>query len=437
MIKQSNTRILQLFILSAFLTIFLALLKTFPSTHSTLPQTRAETNYGDINGDYIINVFDLGFLADCLGGYVTTDVFTACDINEDGIVDIFDLGIFARNLVDEPIAMVTKRAEVTAKATNPIATSTPTPIIFPTLPFGEIAVTTPGAQYRVAIIGDSNSDEYRADDNRAGGTQYEATTLSWVELLASYRDIDFGPWSNNSRGEPRRSGYEYNWARSGATTTSMLSQGQHTGVVSQIANEHLNLIVISIGPNDFAPYNPIDGYDAIYFGLMTDTEIQAKIDAVVSRIGEAVDTIQNATTGTTMPMVVNNLFDWNLHPLTLQGHPDAARRQRVTDAIEQTNEQIRIMTQTKGVAYNDFNTAAHTVISGADASGTIYIDTEPINIFGFGDEPHNGFLSDYIHSGTILSGLMANTFIQTTNAFYNTTLPEFTHLELLKAAGIR
>lgn len=44
----------------------------------------------------------------------------------------------------------------------------------------------------VAVIGDSQSDEYRADDSR--GTTYASTTLNWVELLAKYRKVNFGEW---------------------------------------------------------------------------------------------------------------------------------------------------------------------------------------------------------------------------------------------------
>ena len=36
---------------------------------------------------------------------------------------------------------------------------------------------------RLGVVGDSSEDEYRAEDNRAGGTQWETTTLSWTELL--------------------------------------------------------------------------------------------------------------------------------------------------------------------------------------------------------------------------------------------------------------
>ena len=39
----------------------------------------------------------------------------------------------------------------------------------------------------IGVISDSNSDEYRADDNRGG--DYAATTLNWVEQLVRYRGV--------------------------------------------------------------------------------------------------------------------------------------------------------------------------------------------------------------------------------------------------------
>src|SRR5688500_20068761 len=43
------------------------------------------------------------------------------------------------------------------------------------------------------LLGDSNSDEYRADDKR-GGRQYGDTTLNWMEQLALKRGLNVGPW---------------------------------------------------------------------------------------------------------------------------------------------------------------------------------------------------------------------------------------------------
>ena len=66
----------------------------------------------------------------------------------------------------------------------------------------------------IGIMGDLFYDEYQADDQRGG--DFHAVTFNLVEILERTRDFNLGPWG--TWGEPRRTGYEYNWARSGATS---------------------------------------------------------------------------------------------------------------------------------------------------------------------------------------------------------------------------
>ena len=58
------------------------------------------------------------------------------------------------------------------------------------------------AQSSVGVMGESSSDEFRADDNRGGA--YAATTLNWLELLVTHRGLDAGPWG--TWGGTRRTG---------------------------------------------------------------------------------------------------------------------------------------------------------------------------------------------------------------------------------------
>src|SRR3989344_320275 len=127
----------------------------------------------------------------------------------------------------------------------------------------------------MAVMSDSSSDEYRADDNRAGGTQWELTTLAWTELLEKYRGFNLGSWG--TRGEPRRTGYEYNWARTGAEAADVVFAGQHTGVASQAQSGLVNIVYFQIGNNDFAYYR--DGAD-IYNGALSGQALTDKINAI-------------------------------------------------------------------------------------------------------------------------------------------------------------
>jgi hypothetical protein len=120
-------------------------------------------------------------------------------------------------------------------------------------------------------MGDSNSDGYRADDNNRGGT-YASTTLNWDEQLQRYRGIDLGQW--RSWNGTRRSGYEYNWAISGATAEDVVSTGQATGLAQQVAAGRINTAVLYVGANNFAIWN--DTYTKIYNGVLAGQALRVR-----------------------------------------------------------------------------------------------------------------------------------------------------------------
>src|SRR5215831_19716891 len=97
----------------------------------------------------------------------------------------------------------------------------------------------------IGVLGDSYSDEYQFYP------PHRSTARNWVEILATTRGLNFGRFSTASRGEPRNQGYEYNWARSDATTDDLIATGQHTGLAAQVARGEVSVVVIFIGGNDF------------------------------------------------------------------------------------------------------------------------------------------------------------------------------------------
>ncbi len=189
-------------------------------------------------------------------------------------------------------------------------------------------------------MGDSISDEYRADDNRGGG--YGATTLNWMEQLVVRRGLNFGAWG--TWGEPRRTGYEYNWARSAATTSSMLEQGQHTGLAQQVAEGKVSIVFVWIGDDDFSLTNGT--YEEIYDGSLSDADLQTKMDQTVDNITTAVDTVLAAGP---VKMVLVTLADEGLAPQALFRYPNPAGRRRFTNAVDQVNIGLKKMASTRGI----------------------------------------------------------------------------------------
>src|SRR5436305_2608320 len=95
----------------------------------------------------------------------------------------------------------------------------------------------------IGVLGDSYSDEYRFYPPD------RSTARNWVEILAGTRGLDFGPYAEESRGEPRNRGYAFNWARSDATSEDMIRTGQHTGLAAQVARGEVGIVVLFIGGN--------------------------------------------------------------------------------------------------------------------------------------------------------------------------------------------
>jgi len=284
----------------------------------------------------------------------------------------------------------------------------------------------------VAIIGDSTQDEYQADNPR--GAEYNATTFNWVELLVRYRNIDAGPWGTHA--EPRRSGYEYNWARSGATTDDMIATGQHTGVAEQVRQGKISNVLIQIGINDFY-YSGI--LVKIYDGTISPAEQQTWIDGRVANIRQAIRTVKSAGNARVLLAATQDYVTHNIVPEMLINAPDPVGRQRIVDAHAQLNQRLMQIAVEEGATFFDFNAAFKNKLNQlVTPNNVLVIGGEQIDLNTRGNEPHHGLLDDaYVHPGTVLAAVMANTYIEELNAVYGTTMPLFSDDEILRIAGIR
>lgn len=321
----------------------------------------------------------------------------------------------------------------TATPTNtpePTETPTPTATAAPTDTPSPIPTPTPITAISMAVVSDSSSDEYRANDNRADGTQWEDTTLAWTELLEKYRDFDLGAWGNRS--EPRRSGYEYNWARSGAEADDVINTGQHIGAAGQAQSGLVNVVYFQIGNNDFAYYR--DGAD-IYSGALSGTALQDKLNNYVADVTEALDTL--LASSPTLKVVFGNVADPGLSPYWQSQFPDSAKRQLVTDALNQVNAQISALaTSRSNVVFFDQEEFAAGLLSSVDEEGNLVVGGEEITLMDNCDDPHCVTLNDDIHGGTVIEGLFANAVIQKINTALGTSVPLFSDAEILANAGI-
>lgn len=283
----------------------------------------------------------------------------------------------------------------------------------------------------LGVIGDSNSDEYRADNNRGGA--YAATTFNWLELLVRQRSLNAGVWGN--WGDSRRSGYKYNWARSGDRVAddqdpTIISRGQHTGLAGQITNGEISHVIIYAGDNDFNTWNGT--YDEIYDGTLSEAQVQQKVADMLANLTLAVDTLQAAGP---VKILIANQADTGSNPLFQEAYPDGDKRQRVTNAILSFNNGIADLAAQKNIQVVDLYTYVQNLIAQIDSDGNLNVGGVLINTTELGDEPHHLALADS-HGGTVASGLLANVFINKLNSAYDAGISPFTEQEILVNAGI-
>ncbi len=279
----------------------------------------------------------------------------------------------------------------------------------------------------IAVMGDSDSDEYRADDNRGG--EYAATTFNWVEQLALRRGLNFGCWGTWP--EPRRTGFEFNWARSGATAESLLSGGQHTGVASQVAAGKVTLVFLHVGSNDFLRGH----YEEIYDGRLSERALDSKVVNFIANITTAIDTVLDAGP---VSVVLTDVQDPSASPFVARKYPDAAGRQRVADAIAVVNTGLASMAAQRGAILVESNKIAEAGMSRISKTGKLSIGGKLVDVVNRGNSPLHFQLDDNAgHAGTIASGLLANVwFIEPVNAALGTSMEPFSDLEILKTAGV-
>lgn len=282
---------------------------------------------------------------------------------------------------------------------------------------------------RLGILGDSSEDEYRADDNREGGTPYASTTLNWTELVVNTNRFDLGQWG--VRSEPRRSGYEYNWSRTGAETHDIIASGALNGMVNHIQQGDVDIVFYTIGGNDFAYYR--DGAD-IYSGAISGASLTFKLNNIMTDMTTTVNTLLNSDPD--IPIIVTTLADPGEMPSNLVNFPDPIKRQRVTDAINVVNQHIIQLTNSSSrITLLDAEALKSEIFARMDQQGNIIVGGEQIR-FDSGAEPHNALVADNIHAGTVLNALYANSVITGVNFALGTSIPLFSDQEALTLAGI-
>ena len=270
----------------------------------------------------------------------------------------------------------------------------------------------------IGVLGDSYSDEYQFYP------PHRSTARNWVEILATTRGLNFGRFSTACRVEPRNQGFEYNWARSDATTVDMIATGQHLGVAAQVARGEVSLVVVFIGGNDFI--NAMKTPDPV----AAFREVGPRAE---SNLRQAVATILEAHTAVKVVLItvpdIRELPEFRV-PLST-GHLPRAYADAATATIRQYNASIRALASHQPrLAVLDF---------ALFARGSELIDPEAILVAGRrvvrsgpSDDPDHLFLGDVRHLGTVGQGELAAMVVATINARFAAGVPCLSQSEILQ-----
>ncbi len=284
-------------------------------------------------------------------------------------------------------------------------------------PFSTARAGLPGA---IGVVGDSYSDEYEFYPPD------RSTARNWVEILAATRGLDFGGYSTAGRGEPRNQGFEYNWARSDATTADMIATGQHTGLAAQVARGEVGLVVVYIGGNDFinalkAPDPPAALADVLPRAL-------ANHRAAVEALREASPDVKLVLATLSD---IRNLPEFD-RPIRT-GQIPLAVADAFTAAIKQYNAQIKaIAASDRRVAVIDLDMT--TRFANLVCRDRVVVDGVRMDRANPGNAVGHFFLADWRHPGTVGQGLLAKLFVDTINARFGAGVAPLDEHEIVSFA---
>ncbi len=291
-----------------------------------------------------------------------------------------------------------------------------------------------GAQpLRLGAMGDSLTDEYAEETY--------SYAQNWTMQLVAFRGVDMGPTAaaasqpGNSWGEPRRTGYQFNWARYGDDSATAITNNQPTGLASQCTLGGVTHAVIEIGTNDFSPTS--NAYFNIYWGLWSQSTIDNYVNTRLANVASIVQTVQASGVN----LMLCNYVDFGPAPVTRQFFGTASRRDRVSAVIARVNAGVEAIARQYHCVLIDINRLG-TVLLGTNGALRQFLTIGNVNIQLFNRDtathtnPLAGFVDDGAHPHTTLQGVFANVMMTALNSGFGASFPLFTDAEILAHGAI-
>jgi phospholipase/lecithinase/hemolysin len=279
----------------------------------------------------------------------------------------------------------------------------------------------------VGALGDSYTDEYR---DYFGDARVHAR--NWVEILSATRGVNFGPYSQRSRGAPRNSGFAFDWAQGGATSADMVNS-QLPGLAAQVAKGQVKTAWIFVGGNDF-----LYAFSGIITGQVSQTAavptLQQTEATLENNFKSAVNTLLAASPS--VHLVVSTLPDIGFLPIARQAEaasPLVAPLLGVTTQLIQKYN-AALVQDAQGNPRIAVVDLATTTQQFATTPGQVPFGGQTIDLTTPGNDYHHFFLADSIHVGTVAQGLIADAFISAVDTHFSQHVQPLSPTEIIRFA---
>jgi hypothetical protein len=285
---------------------------------------------------------------------------------------------------------------------------------------------------RLGALGDSLTDEYAEEG-------YGAYARSWTELLVEERGVEMGLTAaaagqpGGSWGEPRRTGFEDNWARFGITTDGSIAAGAPAGLAAGVATRGVSHAVLFLGGNDFSPW--AGAYDEIYGGVWGAAEIDAWLDSRIDNYR----TILDLLAAEEAPVIVASVIDFGAMPFVRSSFPNGAGREAVAAALADFRDRTRALAGEYGHPFLDLYALSRAIFGSQLAPReTLPVGNVPIDLDlssgSAGDAA--AWVADAIHPHTVVQAIWANAFATALDSALGGCIAPLSESEILAANGL-
>ena len=251
-----------------------------------------------------------------------------------------------------------------------------------------------------------------------------------MEILVATRGLDFGEFTQLDRGAPRYQGFAYNWARSDATTSDLIAEGQHLGLAAQISRGEVDTAVIFIGGNDLIhalkSADPMKALEGLVSTMASNVE--TALDAILQAHPRARVVIATVPDLRHLPEFRRPLEEGSLASSLVDAY---------SAALRQYNAQLRMLAlhprRLARVALVDLYFTTRLVDAISDEH--VVVAGRKVDRIHPSNDLDHFFLADERHIGTVGQALFARMILEALNAKFAARFSSLEEPEILEFAA--